>query len=130
MAQKYPEKGKISNHKHEWVSDQEMAELEKKYSPPIVTKIGEMAKQIGGHGGMDFMMDWRLIDCLRNGIPLDQDVYDAALWSCIGPLSEISVKNRSKTMDVPDFTKGSWKTNTPVDVTLALGGNTGIRKQV
>ena len=129
MAKKYPEKGKISNHKHEWVSDLEMAELEKKYSPPIVTKIGEMAKQIGGHGGMDFMMDWRMIDCLRNGIPLDQDVYDAALWSCIGPLSEISVKNRSKTMDVPDFTKGSWKTNTPVDVTLALGGNTGIKKQ-
>lgn len=128
IAQKYPEKGKISNHKHEWVSDKEMEELEKKYSPPIVTKIGEMAKQIGGHGGMDFMMDWRLIDCLRNGIPLDQDVYDAALWSSIGPLSEISVKNRSKTMDVPDFTRGNWKTNVPLDITLSMGGNTGIKK--
>lgn len=130
IAQKYPEKGKISNHKHEWVSDIEMEELEKKYSPPIVKKIGEMAKQIGGHGGMDFMMDWRLIDCLRNGIPLDQDVYDAALWSSIGPLSEISVKNRSKTMDVPDFTRGNWKTNVPLDITLSMGGNTGIKKQV
>ena len=130
IAQKYPEKGKISNHKHEWVSDIEMEELEKKYSPPIVKKIGEMAKQIGGHGGMDFMMDWRLIDCLRNGIPLDQDVYDAALWSSIGPLSEISVKNRSKTMDVPDFTRGNWKTNAPLDITLSMGGNTGIKKQV
>ena len=85
-----------------------------------------MAKQIGGHGGMDFLMDWRLIDCLRNGIPLDIDVYDAAAWSAIAPLSEQSVANRSKSVDIPDFTSGSWKTNTPVDVTLAKGGNTKV----
>ncbi len=130
IAQKYPEPGRISNHKHEWVSETEMAELEKKYSPPIVKKIGEMAKQIGGHGGMDFMMDWRMIDCLRNGLPLDQDVYDAALWSSVAPLSEYSVKNRSKSIDVPDFTRGNYLSNKPVDVMLTQGGNTGIKKQV
>jgi predicted dehydrogenase len=130
IAQKYPEPGRISNHKHEWLNTNEMAELEKKYSPPIVNKIGELAKQIGGHGGMDFMMDWRLIDCLRNGIPLDQDVYDAALWSSIAPLSEISVRNRSKSLDVPDFTRGHWKTNQPLDISMAKGGNTGVKKQV
>ena len=86
-----------------------------------------MAKQIGGHGGMDFMMDWRLIDCLRNGIPLDQDVYDAALWSVIGPLSEWSVANKSNSIDVPDFTNGKWQTNEPVDVELKRGGTTGVR---
>ena len=75
---------------------------------------------------MDFLMDWRLIDCLRNGIPLDIDVYDAATWSAITPLSEQSVANRSKSVDVPDFTSGSWKTNTPVDVTLSKGGNTKV----
>jgi len=101
--------------------------LEKKYTPEIVKRVGDMAKQVGGHGGMDFMMDWRLIDCLRNGLPLDQDVYDAALWSSISPLSEWSVANRSTSVDVPDFTAGSWKSNKPVDITLNGGGTTGVR---
>jgi hypothetical protein len=114
--------------KHEWVTDEEYKALEEKYTPPIVKKIGEMAKQVGGHGGMDFIMDWRLIDCLRNGLPLDQNVYDAALWSSIGPLSEWSVANRSASVDVPDFTCGSFKTNTPVDISMTKGGNTGVRK--
>lgn len=126
-AQKYPEPGRIASAHHEWLNEVEMAKLEKEYTPAIIKKIGELAKQVGGHGGMDFMMDWRLIDCLRNGIPLEQDVYDAALWSSIAPLSEISVKNRSKTLDVPDFTRGNWKTNIPMDITLSKGGNTGVR---
>ena len=87
-----------------------------------------MAKQVGGHGGMDFMLDWRLIDCLRNGLPLDEDVYDAALWSSISPLSEWSVANRSTSVDIPDFTCGSYKTNTPIDISMTKGGTTGIRK--
>ena len=86
-----------------------------------------MAKKIGGHGGMDFMMDWRLIDCLRNGLPLDQNVYDAALWSAIAPLSEKSVANRSNSEDVPDFTNGAWKTNAPVELTLKGEGTTGVK---
>jgi hypothetical protein len=77
---------------------------------------------------MDFVMDWRLIDCLRNGLPLDQDVYDAALWSAVAPLSEQSVANRSRTVDVPDFTRGAWKNNKPHSIGLEGGGNTGIRK--
>jgi len=109
------------------MKEEEIKELEKKYTPEIVLKVGELAKQIGGHGGMDFMMDWRLIDCLRNGLPLDQDVYDAALWSCISPLSEWSVANRSNSIDVPDFTGGSWKENKPVPITLAGGGTTNVR---
>jgi hypothetical protein len=75
---------------------------------------------------MDFLEDWRLIDCLRNGLPLDQDVYDAALWTSIAPLSEWSVANRSNSIDVPDFTGGSWKTNKPVDILLEEGGNTKV----
>jgi hypothetical protein len=86
-----------------------------------------MAKNVGGHGGMDFMMDWRLIDCLRNGLPLDQDVYDAALWSSIAPLSEWSVANHSNSIQIPDFTCGSYNSNKPVDISLAHGGNTGVR---
>src|SRR5260221_2450634 len=126
-AQKYPEPGRISTSHEGWLSESECKALEEKYQPPIVKKLGEMAKQIGGHGGMDFLMDWRLIDCLRNGLPLDMDVYDAAAWSSIGPLSEKSVANRSGSQDVPDFTTGSWKTNQPVDVFLQRGGNTRVK---
>lgn len=125
-ALKYPLPGRISKG-HEWATEEEYNQLEKKYIPPIVEKIGELAKQIGGHGGMDFMMDWRLIDCLRNGLPLDQDVYDAASWSVISPLSEKSVATRSQSLDIPDFTKGAWKTNIPIDISLSKGGNTKVK---
>jgi len=126
VAMKYPEPGRIATG-HEWLEEKQMEKLNKKYTPEIVTHIGEMAKKVGGHGGMDFMMDWRTIDCLRNGLPLDQDVYDAALWSSIAPLSEKSVANRSNSIDVPDFTRGAWKTNAPVELTLKGGGTTGVK---
>lgn len=125
-ALKYPLPGRISKG-HEWFGEDEMKKLEDEYTPKIVKLVGDMAKKVGGHGGMDFLMDWRLIDCLRNGIPLDEDVYDAALWSVIAPLSEWSVANRSNSIDIPDFTNGAWKTNTPVDVTLSQGGTTKVR---
>ncbi len=115
IARQYPLPGRISKG-HEWLNEEEMKAVEEKYTPRMVKLIGEMAKKVGGHGGMDFIMDWRLIDCLRNGIPLDQDVYDAALWSVIAPLSEWSVANRSNSIDVPDFTNGAWKINLPVDI--------------
>jgi hypothetical protein len=76
---------------------------------------------------MDFIMDWRLIDCLRNGLPLDQDVYDAASWSAIVPLSIRSAEKRSKTVDIPDFTRGHWKTNAPVQLSLEGGATTTVR---
>ena len=127
-ALKYPLPGKISV-ADEWVSTEEYKAIEEKYTPEIIKKIGEIAKEVGGHGGMDFLMDWRTIDCLRNGLALDQDVYDAALWSSIAPLSEWSVANRSNSIDVPDFTGGSWKTNQPVDLLLEKGGNTKVVHQ-
>ena len=125
-ALKYPEPARIAKG-HEWLSPEAYKALETEHTPPIVKKIGEAAKQVGGHGGMDFLMDWRTIDCLRNGLPLDQDVYDAALWSSIGPLSEWSVAHRSNSIDVPDFTRGSWKTNAPIDISMEKGGTTGVR---
>ena len=86
-----------------------------------------MARQVGGHGGMDTLMDWRLVDCLRNGLPLDMNVYDAALWSSIIPLSEYSVANRSRSVDVPDFTGGAWQTNAAgMDIMLNKGGTTKL----
>lgn len=125
MARKWPSPARIAQG-HKWVDNKTFKELEKEYTPEIVKKVGDLAKKVGGHGGMDFIMDWRLIDCLRNGIPLDQDVYDAALWSAVGLLSEKSVANRSMSVDVPDFTSGSWKANAPVDISLQGAGTTSV----
>lgn len=110
-----------------WLPKEEVDSLIEKFTPEIEKKVGEMARQVGGHGGMDTLLNWRLIDCLRHGIPLDMNVYDAALWSSVGLLSEWSVKNRSGAVDVPDFTSGSWKTNNPgMDIELQHGGTTMV----
>jgi predicted dehydrogenase len=128
MACKWPEPPRIAlGNTEKWLDEAQMKELEDKYTLPIVKHVGKFAKQIGGHGGMDFIMDWRLIDCLRNGLPLDHEVYDAALWSSIAPLSEESVASRSKSVDVPDFTRGAWKSNKPMTLTLDGAGTTTIR---
>lgn len=128
VVQKWPGPQRIAMG-HSWMKPEDQKKLEEQYALPIVKHIGEIAKEVGGHGGMDFIMDWRLIDCLRNGLPLDQDVYDGATWSCLMPLSERSVNKKSRTIDVPDFTRGAWATNKPVDLTLNGGGTTGVRKQ-
>ncbi len=111
------------------VSEEELKALREKYTPPIVKIAGDMAKKVGGHGGMDFLMQWRLIDCLRNGLPLDMDCYGAAAWSSIVPLSEWCVANNSVPVKIPDFTRGGYKTNAPLDIEMARGGgNTGVKK--
>ncbi|MGH2622242.1 MAG: Gfo/Idh/MocA family protein [Sphingobacterium sp.] len=128
FAQKYPQEGIAFG--HSFVKPEELKDLYTKYTPELVKFIGEQAKDVGGHGGMDFMMDWRMIDCLRNGLPLDQTVYDGASWSSIVPLSVESVAKNSRTIDIPDFTRGNWKTNKPHDMTLNGGGNTKIRAKI
>lgn len=127
VASKWPSPERIA-FGHDWVKDDELKDLYAKYTPDLIKHVGEVAKQVGGHGGMDFIMDWRLIDCLRNGLPLDIDVYDGAAWSAIIPLSEQSVGRRSQSLDIPDFTRGAWKQNKPVDLTLEGGATTGVRK--
>ena len=88
---------------------EEMAQLQQKYRSPILTpELEELAKKVGGHGGMDFIMDYRLIYCLRNGLPLDMDVYDMAEWCCLAELGAISIEHDSMPVEVPDFTRGAW----------------------
>jgi len=128
FAQKYPKQGIAFG--HSFVKEDEMNDLREKHTPELIRFIGEQAKQVGGHGGMDFIMDWRLIDCLRNGLPIDQPVYEGASWSAVIPLSCQSVAKNSKTVAIPDFTQGTWRTNAPHDMTLNGGGNTGIRPKV
>ena len=85
-----------------------MEQLMQEYKHPIHKETEEMAKKVGGHGGMDYVMDTRLIYCLRNGLPLDMDVYDLAEWCCVIELSRISLENGSRPVEVPDFTRGNW----------------------
>jgi predicted dehydrogenase len=92
----------------EYMSDAERDALMAIYEHPIAKGIAEKAKQVGGHGGMDFIMDYRLIYCLHHGLPLDQDVYDAAEWSSLVELTEVSINHGSMPIVMPDFTRGEW----------------------
>ena len=95
---------------HEWLKQEEYDEMKEKYRHPIWKKLeGEAAKKKMGHGGMDFIMMYRLIRCLNKGLPLDINVYESMLWSSIAPLSELSVSQGSAPVPVPDFTGGLWK---------------------
>ena len=101
---------------HVFFDEAKMKELSEKYAHPYAKTAFAIAKKVGGHGGLDFMMDLRWAYCLQNGLPLDQDVYDLASWSAINELSERSVRNRSRAVDVPDFTRGGWKTAKPLEI--------------
>ena len=91
-----------------------MEAMTEQYKHPVQRQLvdgiplEEYSKRVGGHGGMDFIMDYRLVYCLRHGLPLDMDVYDAAEWSSMGELTRISIENGSKPVRIPDFTRGEW----------------------
>lgn len=93
---------------HSFVPEDVQVALMEKYKHPIAKDIEDQAKKVGGHGGMDFIMDYRLIYCLQRGLPLDMDVYDLAEWCSLIPLTEISLDNNSAPVEIPDFTRGGW----------------------
>lgn len=93
---------------HSFMPEAQKKELEVKYQAPILKKYGEEAKEVGGHGGMDFIMDSRFVYCLQNGLPLDMDVYDLAEWCCLAELGTLSMDNNCAAVTVPDFTRGHW----------------------
>jgi hypothetical protein len=80
----------------------------KEFEHPLWSRIGELARKLGGHGGMDFIMVYRLIECFKNGTPPDMDVYDAAAWSAPGPISEACIRKNGSAQKFPDFTRGKW----------------------
>ena len=99
---------------HKW--DLDMGPWQAKYDHPLWSKLAALAQARGGHGGMDFVMLWRVIACLREGLPVDQPVYDGASWSSLFDLTQRSVKNRSAAQDIPDFTRGGWQTAASFDI--------------
>ena len=100
---------------HEWLDEKDHAAMRQKFTHPLWAKLKERAKG-GGHGGMDFVMNWRLLDCLRQGITPDSVVYDAAGWSSILETSARSVATGSMPVTIPDFTRGLWKTLKPLAI--------------
>ena len=95
---------------HRWLSEEDYLTYSKKYEHPMMSKLKKISESFKqGHGGMDFIMIYRLISCLNKGIPLDINVYDSVMWSAITPLSELSVSLDSQPIAFPDFTGGNWK---------------------
>ena len=110
FAQKYPiQQLAFDPDAHRAMNRAKMDSLLYKYEYPFVTEIKEMARTAGGHGGMDFMLEYRFIKCLQKGLPLDMDVYDGVTWTSMIPLAEYSVAHGSCPVRMPDFTRGGWQ---------------------
>lgn len=107
----YPPRLHLDGQPEGWITD--LQPYHDKYGHPLWKNLNTQAQQSGGHGGMDYVMNWRLIQCLREGLPLDLTVYDAAAWSSIVPLSIASVSQGSAPLAVPDFTRGAWRHQSP-----------------
>jgi predicted dehydrogenase len=101
---------------HDWAENGEWEQIAAKYEHPLQKRMGELSKKMGGHGGMDFLMLFRIIECLRKGEALDQNVYEGCFWSAVGPLSEKSVAEDGMPQAFPDFTRGNWKTTKPLGI--------------
>lgn len=101
-----PSADNLSGHSYMPAADRRA--LTKKYESPIVTRYLAQAKKVGGHGGMDYIMDSRLVYCLQHGLPFDMDVYDLGEWCCLAELGSLSMDNGNKPVEVPDFTRGHW----------------------
>ena len=91
---------------HSWAT---LDKYKEQYESPLWKTQGEVARKLGGHGGMDYLMCYRLVQCMRQGLEPDIDVYDAASWSAPGPLSQLSVAKGSMPIRFPDFTRGQWE---------------------
>lgn len=115
VVQKYPQpqihvEGRSKAHAWE-----PLAGYQAEFEHPVWKALEERSRG-AGHGGMDFIEDYRLIQCLREGKPTDMDVYDGAAWSAVGFLSEQSVASRSRPVDFPDFTRGAWQRRPPLPI--------------
>jgi hypothetical protein len=103
----YPPRLHLAGQAVEWETD--LKKYHDQYGHPLWKTLRERAARTGGHGGMDYVMNWRFIQCLREGLALDMSVYDAAAWSSLVPLSIESVAKGSQPVAVPDFTRGRWR---------------------
>jgi predicted dehydrogenase len=102
---------------HSWIQGDKLEMLYEKYDHPLYKRLNQETKN-SGHGGMDGIMRYRIIECLRNGLPLDQNVYEGCFWSAVTPLSGKSISEEGAPQKFPDFTRGNWKTTKQLDIIL------------
>jgi hypothetical protein len=105
----YPSRLSFKSSGHAYLKSEAYQQMKEKYRHPLWQKLQDEAIRNGGHGGMDFVMLYRLVDCLNRGLPLDIDVYDGVAWSVVTPLSQVSVELGSVPVRFPDFTRGRWE---------------------
>ena len=98
-----------------WVEGADLDKVYEKYDHPLYKRLNEKSKS-SGHGGMDGIMMFRIVECLRLGLPLDQNVYEGAFWSAVTELSGKSIEIDGAPQTFPDFTRGNWKTTEPLDI--------------
>lgn len=113
LPKEQPNKG--ANY-HDWISGGGFDAFFEYFDHPLYKRMAGIAAKHGGHGGMDAIMNFRAIECLRSGMPLDQNVYEGAFWSAVTPLSRKSVEMDGGAQDFPDFTRGNWKTTKPLRI--------------
>jgi predicted dehydrogenase len=106
----------VTEDHHHWVEGEAMERLYERYEHPLYRRLGRLAREMGGHGGMDFMMLYRAVECLREGLPLDQNIYEGCCWSAVAPLSEASVAADGAPRVFPDFTRGDWRNTEPLGI--------------
>jgi predicted dehydrogenase len=105
----------ITKDHHRWVQGEQMQMLYEKYDHPLYKRLNTSTKN-SGHGGMDGIMMYRIVECLHKGQPLDQNVYEGAFWSAVGPLSGISIAQEGMPQKFPDFTRGEWNKTPPLGI--------------
>lgn len=106
----------VTKSHHEWAQGKEdLEKMYEMYDHPMYKRLTESTKE-SGHGGMDGMMMYRIVECLQNGWALDQNLYEGCFWSAVGPLSEKSVKEDGAPQKFPDFTRGNWKSTKPLAI--------------
>ena len=105
----------ITKDHHSWVQGEQLERLYEKYDHPLYKRLNQTAKD-SGHGGMDGIMVYRIVECLQKGLPLDQNVYEGCFWSAVSPLSENSVASGGRPQTFPDFTRGNWKDTLPLTI--------------
>jgi predicted dehydrogenase len=101
---------------HSWAEGEKLEAFMEEHDHPLYKRMGSLAERMGGHGGMDFLMRYRIIDCLRNGEPLDQNLYEGCFWSAVTPLSEASIQEDGSSQKFPDFTRGQWRKTNPLGI--------------
>jgi hypothetical protein len=105
----------ITKDHHSWVEGEQLDKVFEKYDHPLYKRLNQQSKD-SGHGGMDGIMMYRIVECLQKGLPLDQNVYEGAFWCAVTELSGKSIEQGGAPQQFPDFTRGNWKNTNPLGI--------------